>query len=73
MREIRRPVQRIHIPPKLRIQPLARPLFPIDPVTGKLRPDPRHNQRLARAIRLRHNIHIALVLRRHTLFVVALQ
>ncbi len=48
MRKVRRPIQRIDIPAILALQPVARPLFAIDPMRRKRRLQPLANQLLAR-------------------------
>ena len=66
MGEIGRPVQRIDVPAKLALQLIRVPFFAINAVPRKHRRQPLADQRLAGAVRLRHQVHIALVLSLHT-------
>src|SRR5580698_1561443 len=67
MREISRAIQRIDIPAVLTLKPAPSPLFTVNPMGRKRLLQPRNDQLFAGAVRLRHQIHIALVLRLHAL------
>ncbi len=65
MREVRCPVQRIHVPAKLPVEPLPSSLFAEDAVFGESLAQPRSDQLLNRAVGHGHQVHIAFVFGLH--------
>src|ERR1035438_1281341 len=65
MRKVRRPIQRIDVPPELALHLVARALLAVDPVFRKRLRQPPADQRLTGPVGLRHQVHIALVLGLH--------
>ncbi len=67
MGEVGGPVQRVHVPAKLALQPLARALFAVDSMLRKGLGQPLANQLFRCPVGHRHQVHVALVLGLHAL------